>query len=196
MQFVLGSPKSVLMAPSKNEGWREFGWHPAIKHPVVLTVGCFFFAVLFLWIINETGFVFDAGMLLKPAAMAAFLGVILLITVPHELLHAVAFPDRGGSPLSSVGFWPKKLAFYASYNGAQPRNRAIFSTFLPFAALTIFPFVLAAGFDFAPAVMYAIAFANGLASLWDLVLVFSLLAFVPRDSDVILGDKIYWKAAG
>lgn len=107
MQFVLGSPKAVLMAPSKDERWRDAGSYAVIKHPIAMVVGCFFLALLFAWLIATTGFEFDAERLLKPDAMVAYLLLLLLIALPHELLHAVTFPDRGRSALSSIGCWAR-----------------------------------------------------------------------------------------
>lgn len=86
--------------------------------------------------------------------------------------------------------------FYVSYVGARSRNDTILAASFPFIVLTIIPFVLAAVFDVAPGPMYSIAVSNGLASAGDLLLVFLLLAFVPRQSNVVIGERIYWKAVG
>lgn len=79
MQFILGSPKAVLMAPPKDEGWRDAGSYAAIKHPIAMVVGCFFLVLLFAWLVTMTGFELDAGRLLKPDAMVGCLLLLLFV---------------------------------------------------------------------------------------------------------------------
>jgi hypothetical protein len=53
--------------------------------------------------------------------LAAVAGIPLLIAV-HELLHAVCYPGGLGTSQTTIGVWPARLLFYATYVGPMSRN--------------------------------------------------------------------------
>src|SRR5690242_2261251 len=52
-----------------------------------------------------------------------FLTIFVLFVPVHEFIHALCFPEGGGSAKAFIGFWPATGFFYAHYKGPMSRNR-------------------------------------------------------------------------
>jgi len=69
---------------------------------------------------------------------------LVVITIVHELSHAIVHPKAGCSSHTVLGFWPAKIVFYAHYDGELTRNRFVAILLMPLFVISIMPLVLAA----------------------------------------------------
>jgi hypothetical protein len=148
--------------------------------------------LLFAWTrvgIREFGGVVTFGTLL--VLLFAVVGLMLL----HELLHAVALPRGGSTAATTLGFWPKVMSAYVSYEGELARNRSILVALMPFLVLSVVPLV--AGFLLSSAPPWAIALSvlNGLGASADIVGAALIASQVPSSGFVRnRGYETWWRS--
>ena len=79
----------------------------------------------------------------RPAIVVVLALAGLLVLVVHELLHAIIFPNFPGNPAILVGAWPRRLLFFAHYQGELTRNRFLVVFAMPTVVITILPLLAA-----------------------------------------------------
>jgi hypothetical protein len=65
--------------------------------------------------------------------------IMLGVMVVHELIHALFFPNWGLDSKTVLGCWPKKLVFYAHYEGPLNKGRFLMVFLAPFMLLSVLP---------------------------------------------------------
>ena len=127
--------------------------------------------------------------------LAGWAILALVLMVPHEILHCLAHPDRGFTGRTTIGFWPKKLIFYAHYDGVRSKGNVLFGTALPFVVLTVLPLAVAAIFSTDHRFWSYVAVINALNSGIDLVGFLTICYVIPSGSTIKFGgDRVYWKS--
>ncbi|PIA73744.1 hypothetical protein CDR19_06175 [Ectopseudomonas toyotomiensis] len=126
-----------------------------------------------------------------------FYKLLLLYTglvITHEAIHAIMQPDRGTSALTTLGFWPSHLVFYAHYDGERSRANFLFGLVSPFLLLSVVPMLLAIAFQTNAWWVGALILGNAVASSVDLFGFFAVLLGTPKNSQVINnGWYTYWR---
>lgn len=136
------------------------------------------------------------AVVLTPFALIASLVVLILV---HEMIHALFHPQNGRTDDSVVGFWPRRLLFYAHFCAALPRDRFMAILIAPFMILSLLPLVVFACFApvlGTPAASAAAWFStwNALSSCGDLFGISILLWQVPRGAITRnQGWRTFWK---
>jgi hypothetical protein len=125
--------------------------------------------------------------------LVAFAALLLV----HELLHAAALPSAGLSTATTLGFWPKALTPYVSYEGALTRDRNILVCATPFLALSVVPIVVGLLLAVAPPWVVALGMVNAFGSSADLIGA-CLLAFRVPSSALVRnkGRETWWRDPG
>lgn len=125
-----------------------------------------------------------------PAMLLAF----VVITVVHELIHAVVHPMAGRSSHTVLGFWPSRILFYAHYDGELSRNRFVAILLMPLFVISIVPLVVAALVGASSGwVAFASSF-NALMACVDILGAGLLLFQIPATAIVRnQGWKTYWR---
>lgn len=136
-----------------------------------------------------------AAILLYLALPFVLMGIVVLV---HEGLHAVGHPGCGLSTRTTIGAWPSRFMFYATYAGPIRRNRYLVLGLLPFCVLSLLPLVACALFDHHPGghtlLLAFVSIFNGFSSCGDLFLVPTLLWQVPAAASVRdHGWDMYWR---
>ena len=120
----------------------------------------------------------------------AFLGLLLLTVVVHEVLHMMTHPGFGFSRSSFFGILPKSFLIYASYQGTQSRARLTITLLTPFLVLTL-GMLAACKAGLIPAswmpMASGIALLNGMAAAGDLILTWIVMTKIPAGAR-IAGD--------
>jgi hypothetical protein len=121
--------------------------------------------------------------------------LICLTVVPvHELIHVACYPRNQPGNSALIGFWPRRLAFYAHFDGAMRRNRFIAILLAPTLALTAVPVAFAACAGCAFPLIGEVAVANSVFAYGDLFGVFLVAIQVPRTAWVRnKGWRTYWR---
>lgn len=112
-----------------------------------------------------------------------FLPFAFSIVILHEFIHLITHPQAGMSNESIVGMLPKRLVFYAAYQGEQSRRRLIITLMSPLVLLTIPPFLIAPWVT--PSVvpfLAGLSIFNGMASTGDMMLTYKVIREVPPDA--------------
>ncbi len=123
------------------------------------------------------------------------LAVVAFVVPVHELAHAALHPGGGLSRRTVVGLWPKRLVFFAHYEGPMSRNRFLAVFAAPTALLTGVPVLLAAGFGLRWWGFAAVALVNVVSASGDLVGLGLILTQVPGGTVLRnKGWRTYWRA--
>jgi hypothetical protein len=120
-------------------------------------------------------------------------GIPLLIAV-HELLHAICYPGGLRTNQTTVGVWPARLLFYATYLGPMSRNRYLWVYACPFVVLTLLPLIAAAVLRAAPVALAAVSILNGFFACGDQTCMAMLAWQIPSIAIVRnRGWETWWK---
>ena len=136
-----------------------------------------------------------SGVVTLSTALSYLLAFAALLLV-HELAHAVTLPGGGLNAATTLGFWPKTLTPYVSYEGELPRNRHILAGLTPFLVLSVVPIIIGLRFSVAPPWAAALGVINAFGASGDLVGV-GLLAFQVPSSALVRnkGLETWWRPA-
>jgi hypothetical protein len=207
MRFIWGAPPDDPDFRPNEEGWIQVKF----PNPTLLIVVAFPIGVLVAYLLLlgwQT--IIPHGMNVRwslPPGVG-YWGFLLLPLLPltglffvflaHELLHAVGHPGCGLSSASFIGFWPRRLLFYATYHGGIKRDRNLMLGMLPILVLSVFPLAACAVFDTHPGphtlLLAFVSVANGFSSCGDLLFFPMILAQVPRDATLRdQGWDMFWK---
>jgi hypothetical protein len=120
-------------------------------------------------------------------------GIPLLIAI-HELLHAVCYPGGLRTSQTTIGVWPARLLFYATYLGPMSRNRYLWVYACPFVVLTLLPLVVAAVLRTTPVAIAAMSILNGFFACGDQTCM-TLLAWQVPSAAIVRnrGWETWWK---
>jgi hypothetical protein len=129
-----------------------------------------------------------------PVTALSYLVAVAALFLVHELLHAAALPAGGLTAATTLGFWPKALTPYVSYEGELPRNRHILVGVTPFFVLSVVPIVVGLCFSTAPAWAVALGVINAFGASGDLIGV-GLLALQVPSSGIVRnkGRETWWR---
>lgn len=139
----------------------------------------------------------------SPGEMGSLLGVVLATAavVPHELLHAVAFPKG-----SEISFWyyPEGLTFFVYSTAPLSKKRFILMCLLPALVLGVLPLLLwlivPADVKWLSRFLFTFAALGLLYGAGDYVNAFNAAVQMPRSAVTCLsGFHSYWyipKTAG
>lgn len=122
------------------------------------------------------------------------LGVVMLaLSVGHEALHMLGFPRFGLDANTVIGFWPRIGSPYVQHLAPMTRNRFLLAVVLPFLALTILPFALAANGIGPVAYLSWISVANCFGAASDIYIFTKVATAVPRKAWVVdSGKSLHW----
>ena len=124
----------------------------------------------------------------------SYLGAFVALLFVHELLHAVALPGAGLGAATTLGFWPKALTPYVSYEGELSRARHILVGITPFLVLSIAPILVGLIFSVVPPWAVAVGVVNAFGASGDLIGVGVLLSQAPSSAIVrSKGQETWWR---
>jgi hypothetical protein len=191
MRFIRGAiPEAADFAPHTG-GWRPLREpSPWLAQLLSLPLGlAIVLAVMFAWL-SIAEFSAPNGWSL----LVSILLLLLLIPV-HEAIHIALHPGHGTCASTIVGFWPKKLLFYAHYDDELARNRFIAILVAPFLVLTVAPVMVCVILAVTPFSLVSLTVVNGCASCMDLFGVLLVLAQIPSGAIVRnKGWRTYWRS--
>jgi hypothetical protein len=128
------------------------------------------------------------------ATALSYLVAFVVLLLVHELLHAAALPAAGLSATTTLGFWPKMLTPYVSYEGELSRNRHILVGVTPFVVLSIVPIVVGLYLSVVPPWAVAVGVVNALGASGDLIGVALLVLQAPSSARVrSRGQETWWR---
>jgi hypothetical protein len=161
MRFQLGPPPANPAFDPVAGGWTKLKEpNPWLMQlcalPIAVGVG-----VLLVGAITRLGN-------LQPSGLVPILAVLLLLLPVHELIHALIHPGNGRTTDSVLGFWPKKLACYAHYDGPLSRNRFIAVLIGPFVIMSVVPLLVEAILRINLTWVAVLSVVNGLAASGDI----------------------------
>jgi len=110
-----------------------------------------------------------------------FQGVLyfVMLTIVHELIHALAFPGFGLSSGSILGFWSRRILPYADYHGPLPCWRFVVVGVAPLATLSVAPLLISLLVGSASKFWILVSVVNALGSGGDVLIVGLVLSQVP-----------------
>ena len=190
VRFHLGAvPEDEGFEPDR-EGWS------AIREPGPAVVQLIAIPVMLVAAAIVGGLLWVAGALDLEAFTPVRLLVVFVSVVPvHELAHAALHPGGGLTRQTLIGVWPKRLVFFAHYEGTMSRNRFLAVFAAPTVLLTGAPVLLAAGLGLQWWGLAAIALVNVVSASGDLVGLGLILTQVPGGAVVRnKGWRTYWRA--
>jgi hypothetical protein len=127
-------------------------------------------------------------------SIPALLFVFVLITVVHELIHAVVHPMTGRSPHTILGFWPSKALFYAHYDGELTRNHFVVILLMPLFVISFLPLMVATLVGTSSGWLAFASTLNALMACVDMLGAGMLLIQIPRTAIVRnQGWRTYWR---
>ncbi|MEX1307969.1 MAG: DUF3267 domain-containing protein [Eubacteriales bacterium] len=198
MRFLINEFPNMDFEPEK-EGYTRMK-EPSmeklllIAFPVGLFVCCvlFFLAQVFTQTQLKIFYFLDIGLPEIAEIILFIVGFVVfnvLITVLHEGVHALFFPEGIRSERVGFGFH-KTGAFFAFYTEALSKNRMIITMLMPFVLFTLLPWLLVIILDCnIPLLMMALLYHAFLAS-GDLVGLYLVIKNTPRNS--VLKNKGYY----
>jgi hypothetical protein len=128
------------------------------------------------------------------ATALSYLVAFVVLLLVHELLHAAALPAAGLSAATTLGFWPKMLTPYVSYEGELSRNRHVLVGVTPFLVLSVVPIVVGFCFSVVPPWAVALGVVNAFGASGDLIGVGLLVFQVPSSALVrSKGRETWWR---
>ncbi|MBI5396643.1 MAG: DUF3267 domain-containing protein [Verrucomicrobia bacterium] len=202
MRFHVGPIPGDPRFQPEREGWRPLREPTPWAMQFLATPVGIGVAFLLGWLWVAAGVSADLGARTSalvqggPFTVLALLPGFFALIVVHEFIHAFAQPGSGLSRDAVIGFWPRKLLFYAHYLGPLSRGRFLFIFAAPFLALSVLPLAVQACCGGVPGWVALVSIINGLASCGDAV-GFALVVFqVPRRACVRNQDwRTWWKPA-
>lgn len=199
MRFRVGSVPEDMEFHPEDGGWirlkePRFGWLLLMVVPVsvLLVAGLSSaWAVVLRMHDAPSG---AQGIVTPAVAVLIALGCGVLI-VAHEAIHMLALPQLGLTRETVVGFWPKTLTPYVSYEAETTRARQIAVGLAPFLVLSIAPLLAGLVLGLAPLWIVVMSLLNGLGASADLVGV-ALVAWQvpPRGRVRNKGLATWWRA--
>lgn len=118
---------------------------------------------------------------------------LIFIIVPHELIHALCFPEHISSDKVVIGSYIKGGVFFAHYSGEMTKGRFLKVLIAPFIILTIIPALFCVFVSDIEILRY-LSIANGLGAVGDIFGFFLVLKNVPKYGVVRnKGYKTYYK---
>lgn len=190
MKCVLGPMPEVGPEPSGD-------WHalrepaPAILQGLALPVGFGLVCIMgSLWfdLLSPGGWCFD---------LFSVLTVYAALVPLHELVHALAHPDRGLSRRTVFGFWPGQLLAYVHYDGVLTRRRLLVLLLLPLLVITIAPLLAGIVFGCVDGWIVLLSVLNAFGSCMDVLSAVLVLFQVPPGAEVRnWGWRTYWRLPG
>lgn len=186
MRFHLGPPPSSPTELIALEGWQSIRF--ALRSEKQFFLSCHLAMVpmflLLTWAWSNVdprfgglGIIWNFDQLLIAAG-------IVLVILPHELLHAVGHPGLGLRKESVLGFYWQQFSPYAHYMGTQSCLRLIMGALLPLMVLTLVP--LAVALSGGPWHSYGalLSIINGVLAAGDVLVVASFAQAVPLRAEV------------
>ena len=190
MRFHVGPiPESGTFAPAE-QGWEAMREpNPLLMQLVALPFLALGVGLTVIAIIEFT------NIDLRLLTPTRFLSICLILVPAHELIHAACYPRNQPSSDALIGFWPRRLLFYAHFDGPMRRNRFVAVLLAPTLALTAVPVALAACAGFASPLIAGVAVVNSAFAYGDLFGAFLVAIQVPRTAWVRnKGWRTYWRS--
>jgi len=194
MRFIFGMlPDDPTFDPA-GAGWKIVA-SSTTSRPGLLVIFSLAGAAVFLaaiaawsvWVPNAWH-----GAFTEAYPLGTFLVCVAIGIVIHESLHLFAHPFFGLSAQSVVGFWPKMMAPYVSFDGQMTRNRLLLVSLTPFLALSVLPFLLAVFAGYSNTYVALLAIINASASIWDIHLAIVAATSIPADATVRAHSGYLW----
>lgn len=188
MKFRVGPvPEDPAFEPAA-QGWRS------IREPDPLAYQILALPIMVITFGLSHGAMYQyTSLRLGDAPLWAWLVGFVLIIPVHEFCHILCHPGVGRRPATIVGWWSRKLVFYAHYEGEMSRNRFLLIFMAPFLILTVLPILAAACLGLAWWPLMVLALMNTLHAAGDLT--GALLVWFQIPSEAIIRNKgwrTYW----
>jgi hypothetical protein len=154
---------------------------------------------LFVWVLlaRVHGLDDPVQITLTPRTMLRSVAAPAALVVAHELVHVAALPGCGLTSATTVGFWPRKLTPYVSYEGELSRNRAIVVGLMPLLWLSAVPMLVALLFAWMPLWLVVLSTLNAFFSSGDLIGAVLLVTQTTRSAVVRKkGLETWWRENG
>ncbi|HMY40294.1 MAG TPA: DUF3267 domain-containing protein, partial [Marinagarivorans sp.] len=196
MRFILGGPPiDPFLASTDAIGWKPLTKTGFVKYSIAVAIATLIVGGATLAALEYSG-VFSYSVYAKSHADSVYfitLLSIVLIVVPHELVHLLLMPNFGLSNSSMVGFWPKKIIFYAFHVGQMSKLRILAVVAGPLIVLTVMPIALSAALGVTSNVIGLAALSNALVTGIDIMTLCKLLLEVPKSGCIRQsGDNIFY----
>ncbi len=196
MRFILGDPPiDPFLASTDAIGWKPLTKTALVKYSFATVIATLIVGGATLTALEYSG-VFSYSIYAKSNADSILLITLLsiaLIAVPHELVHLLLMPNVGLSNSSMVGFWPKKLIFYAFHVGQMSKLRILAVVAGPLIVLTVLPLAVSTALGITSNVIGLAALSNALVTGVDTITFCKLLLEVPKSGCIRLnGDNIFY----
>jgi hypothetical protein len=191
MRFHLSSglvPSRLDFSPE------EHGWHrltrPSGISAMLLSVVIAF--ALFLGV--SLAFYYFASVRLQEPSSIFLLALFIPLLPAHELFHCLVHPGLGMTSRTCVGFYPRRLAFYAHYSGERTRARFLTGALTPLIMLSVLPLILCASFRLQLPTLAWVSTLNATLSATDVMTALVLWFRCPSGSVVLTDqDKAWWR---
>ncbi len=165
----------------------------ALPLSVLLVIGIWMAWGAVAWLRGIEG---ESGGAVTLGTALSYLGAFVALLFVHELLHAAALPAAGLSAATTLGFWPKTLTPYVSYEGELSRTRHVLVGVTPFLVLSIVPILVGLCFSVVPPWAVAIGVVNAFGASGDLIGVGVLVSQAPSSAVVrSKGQETWWRRA-
>jgi hypothetical protein len=177
MKFRLGLPPpidEVKITPHR------FGFDYVNLHVKASALGTLLFMPLAYVIWTQFWSFKQINAIFRLNPLQGFL-ILLSVLVVHEICHLLAFPRMGISQHTYIGFDPKSVFPYVSYQGLLSRNRYFFALIFPIFVLTVLPFILAFYIPSYVGLFSWVSIFNLIGAAGDILILFSLYRKIPAD---------------
>lgn len=190
-KFHIGRP---LRCPLPvNAGWNEIKTLDQGRLAWSVCVGiCVALIVAVIWRIYST-----ESLPLGSPSWSQILFSLIILSLGHEAIHLLGFPNLGMSAETVVGVWPEAGSPYVQHLSPMSRNRFLIVSILPFLVLSILPLALAFNGAGPINLLSWLSVLNCVGAGSDLLIFHKVIRAVPTKAHVIEAEAaLYWQKQG